>query len=596
MKIIKKYMLVFLLTFSLLLITGCTEPVNDEIEYYLRPVNSEISLISGETIQIEYETNIEAISSAENLNWESLDDKICSIDENGIVTAIKKGTATIYCCYDDIYEFEVTVTVNSKPIQYYHLSIYGFDEITTTKYGIVIMYLLQQEYGQKQCPNFGNYIFEGYYEDKECTKEMDLYTNLKGDLTIYPKLKLDTTKCDFMFSLDNILFFDDDLTINNDIQVLTPDFTSSTSKLNVDMENCFLFTVEYDYNKRNHFVTNTYLDGKKDNVAVPYNGFVVIVPKMSEYFNSIYDNIKIGTTISLDKYSINVANRIYINKQDEKQIAEKINLDVTASYATAYDYTNDEFVYQKNADSKAYPASTTKIITALAAVKYAPLDLEITVGDELDVMNEGSTPGTAGSKKGQVWTLRQLLYAMLLPSGNDSAYSIAAGVARSIPGNENKTVRELLEYFNNLMNEVKDDLQATNSHFMVPDGNSYYNADGSYSERITNHYVTANDMVKFATMAFNCPAIAKVVSTTDISFELKNGGNYVFSNTNGLIKPSHEYYYKYSVGMKTGTTNPAGQCLIFGAEVDGRFVIGAVMKSTNRHLDASSILKKVFNN
>lgn len=595
MKIIKKYMLVFLLTFSILLITGCTKPAINEIEYYLRPVSSEITLVSGETMQIEYETNIEAINSAKNLNWESFDEKICEVDENGIVTALKKGTATIYCYYDN-YEFEVTVTVNSKPIQYYHLSIYGYDEIATTKYGVAIIYLLQQEYGQKQCPNFGNYIFEGYYEDKECTKEMDLYTHLTEDLTIYPKLKLDTTKCDLMFSISNTLFFDDELVINNDIQVLTPDFTSSTSKLNVDMENCFLFVVEYDYNKRNQYVTNTYLDGKKDNVTVPYNGFVVIVPKTNEYFSSIYDNIKTGTTISLDKYSINVANRIYINKQVEKQNVEKIDLSVTASYATAYDYTNDEFIYQKNADSKAYPASTTKIITALAAVKYAPLDLEITVGDELDVMNEGSTPGTAGSKKGQVWTLRQLLYAMLLPSGNDSAYSIAAGVARSIPGNENKTVRELLDYFNNLMNEVKDDLQATNSHFMVPDGNSYYNADGSYSERITNHYVSANDMVKFATMAFNCPAIAKVVSTTDITFNLKNGGTYVFSNTNGLIKPSHDYYYKYAVGMKTGTTNPAGQCLIFGAEVDGRFVIGAVMKSSNRHLDASSILKKAFNN
>lgn len=596
MKIIKKYMLIVLLTLTLLLITGCTEqPTVTEKEYYLRPISSEITLVLEETMQIEYETNIDEISSAEILNWESLDEKICSVDEKGIVTALKKGTATIYCYYD-IYEFEVTVTVNSKPIQYYHLSIYGYDEIATTRYGIALIYLLQQEYGQKQCPNFGDYIFEGYYEDKDFTKEMDLYTNLTQDITIYPKLKLDTTKCDLMFNINKILFFEDKLQINSDIQVLTPDFASSTANINANLENCFLFTVEYDYNKRNHFVTNTYLDGKKDNVTIPYNGFVVVVAKDNANFNNIYDNIKLGTAIAIDRYSINVANRIYINKQVAKQNVEKIDLSVTANYATAYDYTNDEFVYQKNADNKAYPASTTKIITALAAVKYAPLDLKITIGDELDVMYEGSTPGTAGSKKGQVWTLRQLLYAMLLPSGNDSAYSIAAGVARSIPGNENKSVRELLDYFNNLMNEVKDELAATNSHFMVPDGNSYYESDNSWSDRITNHYVTANDMVKFATMAFNCPAIAKVVSTASISFRLEDNSLYSFNNTNGLIKPSSEYYYKYAVGMKTGTTNPAGQCLIFGAEVDGRFVIGAVMKSSNRHADALNILKKVFNN
>ena len=145
-----------------------------------------------------------------------------------------------------------------------------------------------------------------------------------------------------------------------------------------------------------------------------------------------------------------MANRIYINPQQEKQDVEEINITTTSNFSTAYDYTNDKFLYQKNADVKAYPASTTKIITALAAVKYASLDLKITVGDELDVMYEGSSPGTAGSKKGQVWTLRQLLYAMLLPSGNDSAYTIAAGVARSLPGNEDKPVRELLLIFNDL--------------------------------------------------------------------------------------------------------------------------------------------------
>ena len=154
----------------------------------------------------------------------------------------------------------------------------------------------------------------------------------------------------------------------------------------------------------------------------------------------------------------------------------------------------------------------------------------------------------------------------------------------------------LAQYFNELMNEVRDEVGATNSNFMVPDGNSYYNSDGSWSDRISNHYVTANDMVKFAIYALNCPGIAKVVSTPSISFKLENGSSYAFNNTNGLIKPSSDYYYQYAIGIKTGTTNPAGQCLIFAAEVDGRVVIGAAMKSTNRHADALAILKAAFKN
>ena len=564
-----KKLFLFLIIFSLPLLVGCgdTGGGGQEVEYYLTPKTTEISMIRGDQVKIEYDTNL-----TEPITFESFDEKIATVDENGVVTALKTGTATIYAYYLH-YEFEVIITVNPKPITYYHLTIYGYDEIETTKKGVALIYLLQQEYGSKMYPNFGNNSFHGYYLDPECTKELDLYTQLHEDMTIYPKLKADTTKCDLMFSVSNILFSEDELTITDNMVV-----------------------VEFDYNQKAHFVTNTYLDGDKQNVTIPYNGFVILVPKSASNFSALQEKLTIGTKIGFDRYSINVANRIYINPEYEKQNVEDINVITTANFSTAYDYTNDKFLYQKNADVKAYPASTTKIITALAAVKHAPLDLKITVGDELDVMYEGSSPGTAGSKKGQVWTLRQLLYAMLLPSGNDSAYTIAAGVARSLPGNENKPVRELLAIFNELMNEVRDEVDATNSNFMVPDGNSYYNSDGSWSDRISNHYVTANDMVKFAIYALNCPGIAKVVSTPSISFKLENGSSYSFNNTNGLIKPSSDYYYQYAIGIKTGTTNPAGQCLIFAAEVDGRVVIGAAMKSTNRHADALAILKAAFKN
>ncbi len=587
---IKKFLILVLLITLPLLIVGCKNENNEPASLYLTPITTSVEVEVSRTVQLEYDTNIT------NLTWESFDEEVCTIDENGVITGHKKGEATVICYYYGVegnFEFEVTVNVVPK---LYRLTIYGYDEVRTYSKGAALLYILQQEYGAKKHPDFGNNIFQGYYEDKELTKELDLYTHMDDDMTIYPKLKEDETKCEYVFAFNKALFYGDELVLNDKIQVLTPDYAANTKNENVNYSDYFLVTATYDYNSKAHFVTNTHLDGDKQNVTIPYNGFVIIIPKTHEKFEKLSDTLKIGTKISLDRYSINVANRIYINEEKVKKDVEKFNVNVTATFSTAYDYTNDTFLFEKNADSKAYPASTTKIITALAAVKYAPLDLKITVGDELDVMYEGSSPGTAGSKKGQVWTLRQLLYAMLLPSGNDSAYTIAAGVARSIPGNENKSTRELLDYFNNLMNEVRYEVGATNSNFMVPDGNSYYTSTGAWSDRITYHYVTANDMVKFAIYAFNCPGIAKVVSTPNINFKLENGEQYVFNNTNGLIKPSSDYYYPYAVGMKTGTTNPAGQCLIFGAEVEGRFVIGAAMKSTNRHADALTILKAAFKN
>jgi len=174
-----KKIFLFLIIFSLPLLAGCdTGGGGQEVEYYLTPKYTEVSVIRGEQVKIEYETNIE-----EPIEWTSYDEKIATVDENGVVTGVKTGTATIYA-YTSGFEFEVVVVVNPKPIVYYHLTIHGYDEIETTKKGVALIYLLQQQYGSKMYPNFGNYSFHGYYSDPECTKELDLYTHLDTDMTI----------------------------------------------------------------------------------------------------------------------------------------------------------------------------------------------------------------------------------------------------------------------------------------------------------------------------------------------------------------------------------------------------------------------------
>lgn len=594
-KTIKKLLLVILFLCLPFLLVGCEQPgeggeTGGKIEYYLTPLKTEYEVYVGETVQIEFETNIE-----DGLIFESFDENYANVDQNGLVTAIKKGTAIIYAYFGNL-EMEVTINIVSKPAKIYKITIEGYDVVETTHKGVALKYLLTQTYGSKMHPSFVNHIFKGYYSDKECTKELNLNTKIEADITIYPKLVKDTTQCDLMFEISETLFYEDEVTLTDEVQVFTPDFGSTVAFENQTYENCMLAVVTYDYNNKTHKVIETYIDGNKSNVKIPYNGFVIVLPKSNSNYSTISEKLNIGQELSLDRYSIIVANRIYINKVYEKTQYETISLPLSCQFAAAYDYTNQQTLLQENADSKAYPASTNKIITAIAAVKNAPLDLVITVGDEMKFVSSDSS--VAGCKKGQVWKLRDLLYGLMLPSGNDAAYAIAAGVARSLPGNENKSVDELVEIFAGLMNEVRDELGATGSNFRAPDGNSYYEyVDGErvYADKLFNNYVTANDMIKFAEMAFNCPVIATVVSTLSKNLKINSGESFTWTNTNQLINPSKTSYYKYAVGMKTGTTTPGGQCLIFAAEVDGRFVICSVLKSTSRYTDATLMLRNIFN-
>ena len=597
---IKKIFLVLILFVLPFTIAGCQEtpPVGGEIEYYLTPIETEYTIIVGEIVTIEYDTNIE-----EQIIFESFDEEIANVDENGVVTGNKKGTAVIYV-YSGTYEFEVTINVNSKPATVYTITIEGFDTIETTRTGVALKVFLEDKYGSKMHPSFGDYIFCGYYTDKECTKELNLMTKLTQSITIYPKLVKDETTCEMIIDLNTVILEANEIKVDKDVFAITPDYGSTVAYGDETYENCTLYEVRYDYATDLSYITNIYKEGRKQDTKVPYDGFIIVLPKANEKYDEISSKLTTNTLIDTDRYSIIVSNRLYVNREYTKIPYQTILPTVGCRFSALYDYTNKTMLFQLRADEKAYPASTNKIITALTAIQYAPsLDMEITIGDELDYMWEGSSPGTAGSQKGQVWTLRQLLYAMLLKSGNDSAYSVAVGVARSIPGNENKTTWELLEHFAELMNGVKDMVGATNSHFMpAPDGNSYYKPGGDSStpdlwdDRLTYQYVTANDMIKFATLAFHYPALARVTSTHSKSFKIVSGQNLSYTNTNSLINPSSDYYYKYAVGLKTGTTTPGGQCLIFGAEVEGRFVIGAVLKASNRYTDALAILKAAFNN
>lgn len=590
---LKKIFLIIMLLFTISFVYACdNDDPTIEIEYYLKPAEESIEVNVDKEYQIIIDTDIPY-----PLNWESDDEDIATVDNNGIVKGVKKGVATITCSYDK-YIAEIFVTVRPRiiPPKTYKLNIYGYDSIDVRE-GLSLSYILQTNFGNLKHKNYDDLIFDGWYRDNNYKNELDLSQKIYNDLTIYPKYLVDNTNCEQKIAINNTMFYEDEILKDDSVQVFTGDYGNTIAYQEEQYNDSLIAVCKFNYQTNITSITEVKIDGNKNNTIIPYNGFIIMVPKNNELYEQYKKAMLVGAKVNLDTYSINTANKIYINKTSETNNVNKINLNLDANFISVYDYTNSTVLYQKNSTSTAYPASTTKIICALAALENASVDTIITVGDELDVTYEGDSPSTAGLQKGQVWTLRQLLYALMLPSGNDAAYVIAAGVARSIKGNENLNIREQLSYFNDLMNDVATEVGATGSHFMVPDGNSYYNSDGSWETRLSEHYVTADDMIKFGILSLNYSMLAKVVSTYTINFSIVSNKAYTFSNSDLLLNPNSEVYSKSAIGIKTGTTNPGGYCLVCAYEENGRIIIASILKGTtsmNRYYDAVKIYNAIY--
>lgn len=589
----KKFITLLLLLFSCIFIYACNDkPVINEDNYFLTSTDESIEINVDDTYQVKIETNI-----PNQLTWESSEEDIATVDENGIITGIKKGLTTVTCSYEK-YIIEIFVTVRPRiiPPKTHQLKIHGFETIEVRD-GVSLSYVLQNNFGNLQHKNYDDLIFEGWYRDNSYANALDLTQKIYNDLTIYPKYKNDNTNCSQKIAINNTMFYEDEILKDSSVQVFTGDYGNTIAFNDEKYTDSLIVVAKYNYETNKTTIAEVKKDGNKENTVIPYNGYVIMIPKNNENFNAYESQMVVGNTLTLDTYSINTANKIYVNEDKVLNNPSKLNISLDANFISVYDYSNGQYLYQKNAATTAYPASTTKIICALAALEHASVDTEITVGDELDVTYEGDSPSTAGLQKGQIWTLRQLLYALMLPSGNDAAYVIAAGVARSIKGNENLNIREQLSYFNDLMNDVAEEVGAKNSHFMVPDGNSYYNSDGSWEARLSEHYVTADDMIKFGILTLNYSMLAKVVNTYTINFSIVSEKAYTFYNTDLLIKPNSEVYLKNAIGIKTGTTNPGGYCLVCAYEVEGRIVIASILKGTtsmNRYYDGVKIYNAVY--
>lgn len=248
--------------------------------------------------------------------------------------------------------------------------------------------------------------------------------------------------------------------------------------------------------------------------------------------------------------------------------------------AVIYDESVDQTVYKFNADEKCYPASLTKLLTALTALKHCEESQVFTVGSERSMLLPNSS--VAGLKKGNKLTLTMLLDAMLIPSGNDAAYTIAVGVARLKYGDD-LTDKQAVAKFAELMNQTAADIGAKNSHFSVPDG--YYRAD---------HYSTPADLLLIARAAMELPAIRASVAKPSARCLMLSGEDVTWRNTNPMIKQNSDFYMESVIGIKTGYTAEGGYCAAVAATENGHTVYAILVgapSDEDRWLDATALLK-----
>lgn len=240
------------------------------------------------------------------------------------------------------------------------------------------------------------------------------------------------------------------------------------------------------------------------------------------------------------------------------------DVDMTAASAAGlFDINNCNTIYAKNVHEKLYPASLTKVMTALVAIKHGSSDMMLTATANVKINESGAQ--VCGIKAGDQMTLNQALHLLLINSANDAAIMIAEGIAGSV------------EAFADMMNEEAVAIGATNSHFVNPHGLSD-----------DNHYTTAYDMYLIMNAAVKYSLFNEIIhmDTYSTVYSDKNGASkeITVNSTNYFIQGTAQAPSGITVlGGKTGTTNAAGHCLLLlSRDSSSNPYISIIMRADSR--------------
>lgn len=257
---------------------------------------------------------------------------------------------------------------------------------------------------------------------------------------------------------------------------------------------------------------------------------------------------------------------------------------VNAPVALLMDANTGKILYEKNAYDKRYPASTTKIMTAILALENRDLSHVAKVSyDAIFTVPVGYS--NANLQLDEELTMEQLLNVLLIPSANDAANVIAEDIGGSV------------ESFATMMNTKASEIGCTNTHFV--------NANGVHDE---DHYSTAYDLALMGRYAMQNETFRKIATTVRYTLPVTNKydkADRIFLTTNKLVNSKSGQYYEYTTGIKTGYTVAAGNCIVASAKKDDLELICVILGasgdananiSTNKFTDCITLFDYGFDN
>ena len=237
---------------------------------------------------------------------------------------------------------------------------------------------------------------------------------------------------------------------------------------------------------------------------------------------------------------------------------------LTARSAVVMDTVTGQLLYERDSDTRRYPASTTKMMTLIVALEKGNLDDVVTVSKNAEGM-EGSTLWLV---KGDKIPLGELLTGMMMHSGNDATIAVAEHIAGSEAA------------FVEMMNEKAAAIGANDTHFVNPNGLPH-----------EQHYTTAHDLAKIAAYGYSLPNFEKIVSQQEVIYDWVKDPAKKLRNENQML-----WLYRGSNGVKTGYTDAAGRCLVSAARRDGMQLVAVVLDSVYMWNDSIALLDYGFKN
>jgi len=259
---------------------------------------------------------------------------------------------------------------------------------------------------------------------------------------------------------------------------------------------------------------------------------------------------------------------------------EVTGFEITANAGMLISMDTGEILYENNADKKIYPASITKIMTAILMIeneKFDP-DAKIAMTEEVLTMILGTGSVVSNLRAGEEITQRDLLYYVLMSSAGDCTYLAAIHYSGSVKA------------FVADMNAKAKELGLKNTH--------YVNPIGLHDDE---HYTTVKDIYTLAKYALQNPTFKEVCETPRYTVPATNySGARTLSSTNFLMDNTTNYYYQYAKGVKTGFTDEAGRCLVSTASYDGYkymcIVMGCPGNLKNHFTESTELYRWAFNN